>query len=160
MHLPKFIFLDIDGVLVTRKEVARPYLPDKNHGFNSECVRMLDWLIDRTEASIVISSSWRTGNFRDMQEIFKFRNFKNWEKIIGETERAKMMVFQNGDVGHSVPRGLEIKRWLAKMPFCKYVIFDDDSDMLLEQKPFFIQTSFDRGLLSDEAMRAESILNS
>lgn len=39
------------------------------------------------------------------------------------------------------------------------MIFDDDSDMIKSQLPFFIQTSFEDGLLPKHAIRAIEILN-
>lgn len=159
MKPPKIIFLDIDGVLCTPQEFRKDYLEDLSHGFNRECLDNLEWLIEKTGAKIVISSSWRNGSLNYIQDIFKARGFKNWKSIIGETERGRNMVFAGGAVYSFCPRGVEIKHWLENNEFESYVIFDDDSDMLLEQKDNFIQTNGQLGLNADDIIFAAKILS-
>lgn len=58
-------------------------------------------------------------------------------------------------------RGSEIQEWLDKQtePY-RYVILDDDSDMLDWQLPYFIQTDWLKWGLSDEDVeQAIHILN-
>lgn len=160
--MKKFIFLDIDGVLVTRKELMKPFKKDRNHDFNKKCVENLEWLLEQTGAEVVISSSWRIGRLEYMRDIFKNRGFKYCEKIIGETPRIHTLVFSDGQNGHWVPRGLEIKIFLEKVlqekAEASYVIFDDDSDMLLEQAPHFFKTNLDFGLRYSDVIKAQQIL--
>lgn len=58
-------------------------------------------------------------------------------------------------------RGSEIQEWLDKQTEpCRYVILDDDSDMLDCQLPYFIQTDWLKWGLSDEDVeQAIHILN-
>ena len=57
-------------------------------------------------------------------------------------------------------RGYEIKEWLDKhTDIMNYVIIDDDSDMLKEQKKHFIRTSELTGLTSKLTEKAIKILN-
>jgi len=56
-------------------------------------------------------------------------------------------------------RGNEVKEWLDRHPEVdKYVILDDDSDFLEDQKPFFVQTNSDDGFSANNYMAAEKIL--
>lgn len=58
-------------------------------------------------------------------------------------------------------RGSEIQKWLDKQtePY-RYVILDDDNDMLDSQLPYFIQTDWLKWGLSDEDVeQAIHILN-
>jgi hypothetical protein len=64
----KVLFLDIDGVLNSRKYFAmgvpvndRIYLADNDYArmIDPEAVELLNEVIDRTGARIVVSSSWR-----------------------------------------------------------------------------------------------------
>jgi hypothetical protein len=159
MKKTKIIFLDIDGVLVTSADVRKNYLPDLNHGFSQECVKNLDWLVEKNDAKIIISSSWRHGDLKYIQDIFKVRGFKNWKKIIGETERGRCTTFAGGAVYSYCPRGVEIKHWLENNDYDSYVIFDDDLDMLIEQQNNFINTDFLVGLTMEQAILAQQILN-
>jgi hypothetical protein len=52
-----------------------------------------------------------------------------------------------------------LTNWLEKNDYDSYVIFDDDLDMLIEQKDNFINTDFLLGLTSDQINLAEIILN-
>ena len=73
-----------------------------------------------------------------------------------------------------IPRGVEIKQWIDtnihsdNMKNWKrkklgvdynYVILDDDSDMLLEQKDNFVRTTSEIGLTDDDVKKAILILN-
>ncbi len=61
-----------------------------------------------------------------------------------------------------IPRGVEIDNWInwntGDEEF-RYVILDDDSDMLLSQKDNFIQTDSLKGLSKDDVEKAIKILN-
>lgn len=59
-----------------------------------------------------------------------------------------------------VPRGVEIAEYLTEhSDITNYVILDDDSDMLLEQKDHFIQTDSYLGINEDDVEQAIKILN-
>jgi hypothetical protein len=78
--------------------------------------------------------------------------------VYGKTptlERRKMSGLYEG-----VPRGKEINAWLSgqELPY-NYVILDDNSDMLPDQKNNFINTSPFVGLTSHDAEEAIRILN-
>ena len=66
----KYIFLDIDGPLNTARN---DYLdPEKyGHHFDNEAVKNLRKIVDATNASIVISSSWKHMGLKRMMEIWE-----------------------------------------------------------------------------------------
>ena len=56
-------------------------------------------------------------------------------------------------------RGVEIFRWLARHPGTAYAIVDDDSDMLPEQMPYFVQTQHDDGIEREHVERLVATLS-
>lgn len=135
------IFLDIDGVLnntvyfeYTKEEKAtRP-------NFDPRCIKLLNRLCEETNAKIVITSTWRKGRSVDeLQELFEKEGF-NGEII----DKTRDLMGCNTDF---IVRGNEIYDWIRNNPqkigcayfdYKKYVILDDDSDMLYCQKNNFI----------------------
>ena len=144
----KIIFLDIDGVLNHQIWFEKWHKSEKRTDteeqyndsmIDPESVDLLNKIIADTDAKVVISSSWRKNNtIESMQTLLDKKGFKG--EIIGLTP----VLYFTGlkDYHYSVPRGNEIKAWLEinkgilgdKMSKVKYVIFDDDSDMLLWQR--------------------------
>ena len=172
----KIIFLDIDGVLNSEKWYKERF--DKKLYPNLEgyplcefdplTIEQLNLLTDKTNAKIVISSTWRMGRTIDeLKKLFEEVGIKG--EIIGVTPH---LTFSDG---HGVDRGNEIKRWIDlncirwwdKMLSQKekditlesYVILDDDPDMLLEQKDNFVRTSWRDGLTALHTRKAIKILN-
>lgn len=83
------------------------------------------------------------------------------ERVVGVTSRMYSFKGDYKKTHFRVPRGVEIKRYLNEHEDIeKYVIFDDDADMLLEQAPYFIQTDAIEGLSELDAEKAINILNS
>lgn len=149
--MDKYIFLDIDGVMNSNLFYSER-TQDKRYGemiqkypqhiawsicnIDPRAVERLNRLTDATGAKIVVSSSWRFDS--NLQEVFTLAGIK--EPILDKTPASKERI-----------RGYEIQTWLDKRtePY-RYVIFDDDSDMLEAQLPFFIQTDWLKWGLSDE----------
>ena len=124
------IFLDLDGVLVTRKSIEN--LRDKKlssdernlQSLDDDCIIALNKLISLTDSKIVISSSWRYGKTIDyFQQLFEKKNV-NWE-VIGLTPKTREDI-----------RGKEISQWLEnnKENVKSFLILDDDVDDIW---PFF-----------------------
>lgn len=161
----KVIFLDIDGVLNTgiyathffeickHFDLTRRAAKDIRHGlrdefgshFDPKPVTLLKWIIELTEAKIVVSSTWRMSGKETMKLMWEMRDLPG--------EVIDITPILNTD------RGEEIDMWLKENQVDKYVIFDDDSDMLPEQKPFFIQTDGEYGITYKDAEKAIQILN-
>lgn len=165
----KIIFLDIDGVIATQKSLDESGL----WGFTNECQENLQILLKNTGAKLVISSSWRKHTLEDTVTHLKEKGFWFCDDIIGMTIRGYHFLKPGVHLG--IPRGVEIKQWLDTNIHSNqgkdwnrkevgkdftYVILDDDADMLLEQKDYFIQCNPNDGLTIGRAHRATLILNS
>ena len=166
----KFIFLDIDGVLnhnlwykqdshVKRyEEMGYPKCdidPDK--------LKLLDELVSETEAQIVISSTWRNNyTIEEFRKMFFELGFKNSDCITSTTLRLHF----KEDCKISVPRGIEIYEWINShvefddREYLRYVIFDDDSDMMYWQRNNFLLVDSYCGLTPNLIYKAKIILNS
>jgi hypothetical protein len=59
----------------------------------------------------------------------------------------------------SASRGEEIALWLRDNKVDKYVIVDDDSDMLPEQLPYFVKTDNYEGLLYKDYLKVVELLS-
>lgn len=163
---PNIVFLDIDGVLnsqlfyqerfrersnrdtiITDEEI---YLHDN---IDKKAVSFLNNLCKDIDAKVVISSTWRKNRtVEDLQQLFK---------IVGGTfdiiDKTLFLDMSHLAIGTSIPRGFEIEVWLRSninfdkhgmypYQFQRYVILDDDSDMLYVQRNNFFQTDSYCGL--------------
>lgn len=162
----KVIFLDFDGVITTL-ESGWNLCPKK--------MKLLGEIIEKTDAKIVISSSWRRNTLDDTIKFIsggsihsKDNPFPYCDKVVGITDR--MYAFSWNDKvnertvkrpNYLIPRGVEIDRWLKVNGHDveNYVIFDDDDDMLYCQRNNFIQTDAYKGLSEENVEKAIEILN-
>ena len=155
----KVIFLDIDGVLVTRNSIKYQYLnfpDDTSIRFSKKAVKNLNKLIRLTEAKIVISSTWRLfHSLEELQNIFKRQNIKGEVISTTSVERAT--------VEEDIPRGQKIADWLREHnDIEQYVIIDDDVQAdCIQFHPFnCVETSYKRGFAPEERFNeAIAILN-
>lgn len=143
----KIIFLDIDGVVNSRRTCyAYGQLPHNacDKFFDDTALGMLRTLCSQTNAAIVLSSSWRYSHSHyDLGNELKL-------PIVDATIMHPTSI---------VPRGEEIQEWLNRHPgVTQYVIVDDNSDMLPSQLDNFVQTSFDDGLLFRDVTKMKNIL--
>lgn len=129
----RYLFLDVDGVLNCKRDyqvvtkVGGPILNQE------KCAILLKGL-EGLGVKVVLSSTWR--KFSEDVEFLQ-----TFIPIYSKTP----------DTGKE--RGYDIKTWLDSNPSGKYVIVDDDGDMLLEQLPHFIQTTFEDGLTESHVHR-------
>jgi hypothetical protein len=156
----KIIFLDIDGVLNCESAYRNGecqyqewvWEDGRKDHYQRFCVRikeLLNKLIDETGAKIVISSTWRHSGIEFMKKVWDIEEMSG--EIIGITPsmRAK---------GYSIPRGMEIayylnndlqfhhinwnevvqQEYMDKSGVENYIIIDDDSDMLYNQRNHFV----------------------
>lgn len=161
----KLIFLDIDGVLNSTNDhkaifklTGKPtYMgpPKLQPGapFTRENLnwgkRQTEWLhgiVNRTDAQIVITSTWKNVYPLAYQYIDMFSAYGWRAPVIDVTEDA-------------YSRKAEISLWF-KEPNTNYVIIDDSNDFFPEQRSHHVQTDREIGLTADDARRAIEILNS
>lgn len=162
----KIVFLDIDGVLVTRNSMEHNMrLREQGHDldglgmiheiFDTAAVAALNHIIDSTGARIVVSSTWRLlFSFDELMEHFK-RHGINPEHCIGYTPNLDKKT--TSGIWLANERGHEIQAWLdaqavasAEHPFMdnnieSFVILDDDADMA-HLLPRLISLEFETGL--------------
>lgn len=82
----KVIFLDIDGVL----NIIPESVDEFGAVFHSNFVNNLKWIIEETDAKLVISSTWRYGGLNWLKRMWKYRNYPG--EIIGITPSDKQVV--------------------------------------------------------------------
>lgn len=114
----KIIFLDIDGVL--NNSSCWGNRPDTNK-FDQNCIYAFNKIIDKTNAKIVISSTWRLlYDFDELVYLLKSVGVKG--DIIGQTLLIKLSTAMRGD---------EIWAWLFDNKRLKdsFIILDDNTDM-------------------------------
>jgi hypothetical protein len=165
--MTKCIFLDIDGVLNTEVWVRHIFslFKGKTHGqlkkylrddygatFDSMAVDMLSYIINETDAKIVISSTWRASGLKIMLEMWKTRELPG--EVIDITPNHMSWT------GSTLQRGKEIDEWLSKHPeVTNYVIIDDDTDMEPHQLGNFVHVDPQYGLTAKKALECINILN-
>ncbi|MBO6272578.1 hypothetical protein J6O48_07335 [bacterium] len=151
----KIIFLDFDGVITTYQS---KWKIDMNK------IKIINNICNKTNAKIVVSSSWRIGYAGDVSAFHEYLkqyfiknqyldHFKDTfdkfiSNIIGMTESIGGL------------RGDEINFYLKEHPEVNsYVIIDDDSDMLDQQLFNFVQTDTYEGITERDAKLCVDILN-
>lgn len=154
----KVIFLDFDGVITTERSGYR---------LDKEKMEFVKRICDKTGAKIVISSSWRLSTLEStISNITTVRNpdtdipFLMPELVAGVTKRMYAFSYEDASKHYRIPRGVEIERYLIEHEDVdRYVILDDDDDMLLCQAPYFVKTDTRLGLTEYGMNKAIEILN-
>src|SRR5690349_15084760 len=126
----KLIFLDIDGVLNNLESLrfARTKVRSSRLTFSAahpSCVRALNQITIRTDARLVISSTWRGLGLTILRDIFN-----EWGIHADVIDRTPDLSRLNGPLWKSPERGDDIKAWLSEHSGVEsYVILDDGDDM-------------------------------
>lgn len=157
----KVIFLDVDGVLnhvewFQEEERLNRTKSFKEGGDNlwiwinmvdPSRIKLLDQLVEKTDAKIVMSSTWRLSRtLKEIKDLFNNRlNLK--AEIIDKTPH------------YGCERGHEIGAWLvnSKDKIESFVILDDDSDMVGVMNRL-IRTGTQKGLEQSHVDRAIEML--
>jgi histidinol phosphatase-like enzyme len=153
----KIVFLDIDGVV--NHEIWYVMTEGKSGHFDPEAIALLNQL-ESIGAEVVVTSSW--GN----DGVEQLKNVGLKLPILGCTKKLHYQF-------DWACRGNEIDYWLTqnfggigtsfgrsyRNDDYEYVIFDDESDMLLGQKDNFIQTDEQTGITQEDIDKAIKILN-
>lgn len=171
--MSKIIFLDIDGVLNTevyitafwdicdklnlsRDEAHKLHVDDFRDEYGAQfdpmAVRFLKYVCEKTDAKIVISSTWRQSGLEIMKKMWVDRKLPS--EVIDITPDHSRRT------GTTLQRGKEIAEWLSNHPEVEsYVIFNDDTDMEQEQMINFVNTDQQYGITYNDAEKAIEILN-
>jgi len=145
MH--RIIFLDIDGVLNCEHGISKLYndagqVTVRTRTTCTENTINFHALLDMdVNIKIVISSTWRIGFKRD-----KNRMGETWNDLLGDKIASRIIGVTPRSDGI---RGSEIKAWIKAHDYIddqfKYIIIDDDTDILKSQKDHFVHTSYKFG---------------
>lgn len=170
--MTNYIFLDIDGVLNSEHTLDKSCenMDQKMASIISDqLVKNLNYLVEKTDAKIILSSSWRTyfgDNINDPRNIFAMFLIHSLNKY--NLKLHDMTPYPKGP--HSSERGLEIKTYVEQNNITDYVVIDDEefSDFKTHlDMSRFIQTNFgdetttieNEGLNIKVAKKAIEILN-
>jgi hypothetical protein len=153
----RYIFLDFDGVMVSMDYLHAWHSVTRARGtgfrrtdeygddFDPRCTMHLERILRQTEATIIVSSTWRGSGLDRMREMWKARNLYGTITAVTPFDTRRH-------------RGTEIKSCLKSYPAESYVILDDDSDMLPEQLDNFVKIDSIFGLSFADAEKAIEIL--
>ena len=161
----KYLFLDLDGVLNTGQ--YSNYLVENGlcetdadgYLFDPEAVKNLQYIIEETDAKIIITSTWRLDG--DMQALWYNRNLAG--EVIGVTPTFNRRAFRIPKLITSIEfaiRGMEVEEWInnnATIPY-KYAILDDEDDYLEIQSDHLVLTDPMTGITKDVADKVISLL--
>jgi hypothetical protein len=136
----RVVFLDIDGVLAPIRRW------DRYGDLDPACIRVLNEIVARAGADVVVSSTWRYGKTTpELQEMLDAQGFTG--RVLDKTPTG----------APGTDRGDEIAAWLAEHAVSGYVIIDDHADMG-ELRTHLVQTRPAHGLQAADAPRAIAIL--
>lgn len=151
----KVIFLDIDGVLnsgpYTDAMKQDPNFKPRElsmewwaEGLDPAAVKLLNSLVERTGAKVVVSSTWRLHTTVGwLQRVLRMRGYEH--RVHGMTERF---------VGRD--RSYEIMRWLATTKAEQFVVLDDKREA--DIAGHFVKTDSEVGLTEELVEKAVRIL--
>ena len=145
----KVIFLDVDGVLnndatTVRTKQGADFVDDF-------LIKRLKRLIDKTNATVVMSSSWRYGRNCNTHS-------DDFYELLEKLELYGICIEDYTPELHTDDKGLEIKEYLAEHPEIeKFVILDDD-EMSLHAN-CHIRTLNRYGLTDENIDEAIAMLN-
>lgn len=152
----KVIFLDCDGVLNTSNPEDYKHAKKNSREYSDiylpRCVDLLNEITANTGAKIVVSSVWRLGEtVESMQKIFNGMGITG--EVIGLTPLPDKYTV----------RGIDIDRWMKltkdNFKIINYVILDDDSDMLYNQRHHFFNVDHYNGITPTIVHKVTRFLN-
>lgn len=143
------IFLDIDGVLndYNYRETVADYYESP---IDESKLHLLKALVDKTNAKIVLSSTWRmywgddSEDSKKLDEVFK---------------RHGLEIYSKTEYFHE-ERDIEILMYLARNKAESYVILDDiDFNWCEKNRMHFVQTFDETGITEETVEKAVRILS-
>lgn len=150
----KFIFLDFDGVLNTEQYRAEQAVAGKEMAdsfgplFRPQSVRRLGQIIERTNAQIVVSSSWsKIYNLDEIRQLWASRGLPG--KIYRDL----------ADHPEAKSRGEAIAQFMAHSGDTPYIILDDEDDFLPKQRENFIMVNPVTGISKNDVELSVAKLN-
>lgn len=123
--------------------------------FDLEAVQWLNYIVDNSNADIVITSSWKYKGLEAMHNMWTEYAMHGYVKDITPSIQMRRDLF--------CMRGMEILKWLSdNYPEVKeqprYVIIDDGDDFLPEQAEMLVRTNAEVGITKEDAAKAINLL--
>ena len=165
--MKKYIFLDIDGVLNTERNIKLLREQGKQTSdkygflFDPLSVANLASILYQTNAEIIISSTWKIEGLNHMIAMWKDRGLPGTVIDITPSEILDIEEIDFNNPDSFIGRGREIQQWLSinsKRNDC-YIILDDCNDILQSQQPFLLLTNPRVGITKRSVNKAIEILN-
>lgn len=150
------LFLDIDGVMNSHAYIRRGGSVNcRTDGIDPEAVAHLQRIVDETNCSIILSSTWRLiHTLAEMRGRLIAKGMRHPCPLRGRTPDLSE---KDGVIQIGARRGEEVKEWIERQGFKgRFVCLDDDGDFLPGQP--LIQTTFETGLTAEHADRCIEIL--
>ena len=156
--MKKIILLDIDGVL--NSEINQDYnfskgrWSSRNLVLDSDAIRCLKEIVDKTGAEIILSSTWRYPDEDD--------SFVSKENFIRQLGLSGMTLSGETPQLPEYDRAAEILAYLNEHPeVTHFVIIDDDIDLMKheELRKHLLHTNYRIGLVKSEIDEAINILD-
>lgn len=144
------IFLDYDGVvnipMWNEDGTHCQYnFPKDNKVNNFQAVQWISEFCQKYDYHIVVTSTWRMD--RNYKECLTNGGLREGIEILGRTESL-----------WEQSRGEEIKLYIDSHPEIeRYIIIDDEDDILEDQRPYFVQTDMTRGFGMSDFFQCERI---
>jgi hypothetical protein len=145
----KVIFLDVDGVLnndftTTRTKSGAEFVDDY-------LIERLKKIVDATDATVIMSSSWRYGRTCKA-------HFDDFVELIEKLESHGVHVEDCTPTMNTAHKSVEIKQYLQDHPTIdRFVILDDDEMELYPEQ--HVETLNRYGLTDENVAEAIEILN-
>jgi hypothetical protein len=146
----KVIFLDVDGVL--NNSNTKEHSPEGFIGIDEEALNRLKNIVDKTEAIIILTSTWKLKPDSDDYLYLRSRLYSVGLKIKGRTYDKKGSYY----------RGKGINSYLSNNKVEEFVILDDEMYDFREEglESHWAYCNFYNGGLDDKAMNlAIEVLN-
>ena len=148
----KVIFLDVDGVLNIMSNSYRTFMKPYGQHIEPHLVQRLNYLMEVTDARVVVSSSWRL-HMDDLEGQMVTQGFKYWDRVIGKTRYGQ---------GY---RGEQIRDWISDNDYDgKYVVLEDEPSDVCGNKcrainaMYVVHVDMNEGLTQNDVDRAIGIL--
>ena len=114
--LVKIIFLDVDGVLNIMSNSYRTFMKPYGQHIEPHLVQRLNYLIETTDAFIVVSSSWRY-DMEDLEKQMTEQGFKYPDRLVDKTRKTSDGFRWRGE---------QIRDWLDNNHWDEYVVLEDE----------------------------------
>lgn len=152
----RFIFLDIDGVL--NYQNCKFKTPSGYYFVDDEKIKLLKEIVEKTNAKIVLSSTWRDG-WEDFNNGCNTINSRDFLLLKEKLQEYGLELYDYTSLPIIYERGSKILEWIENHfdDVSSILILDDDAHIKPLGK-FLIRTSYLSGLCEKHVRKGIEIL--